>query len=353
MIKIAILGDISLNDDYVKLRKEGAKPFEKVTPLLKEQDIVVGNLECFAPGNEGENELKKPRLRTDIDTLGYLKELNISAVSLANNHAYDHLESGFINTTSFLNHNNIRYMGAGLTAEEAEKPLLLEKCGHRICLISYLHEDTNPKLPEGSKLFFNRYQKDRVKKDIEKYKNDGYFVILLFHWGGKFEGGVFPDRYQHQDAIEYVKLGADIVAGTHSHTLQPFEKVDGKYIFYSLGNFCFADIHSEGKTKRILNYPRFTRSVIVMLTIKDTGYYSVKMVPVRNKKLHIAPQKGFRLLCPMLKGFCFRGLRRFNLFWVIYGFTHKHINPYFRMLYNFGQISYVKKANRFFKFLAR
>ena len=36
-----------------------------------------------------------------------------------------------------------------------------------------------------------------------------------------------------------IDYGADIVIGTHPHRLQPIEEYNGKYICYSLSNFCF------------------------------------------------------------------------------------------------------------------
>jgi len=33
--------------------------------------------------------------------------------------------------------------------------------------------------------------------------------------------------------------GADLVIGHHPHVLEGIEKYNGKYIAYSLGNFCF------------------------------------------------------------------------------------------------------------------
>lgn len=349
MIKIAFLGDISFNDDYIELRKEGINPFREIIPLLKELDFVVGNLECIAEGNEGENKLKTPRLKTNIDTLNYLKELNVSIVTLSNNHVYDQLASGFLNTTNFLTQNSINYLGANLLKEEAEKPILIEKNNQRICFLSYVHEDTNPKLPVDCTLFLNKYNKNQIINDIEKYKKEKYFVILLFHWGGRFEGGLYPDKYQYHDAKEFIKYGADLIIGHHSHTLQPFEKVSGKHVFYSLGNFCFANILSDGKLKKILNNPRYTKSVILILKVSIDGNYSIEIIPIKNKGLHIIPLKQFRLLGPKMKNFCFRALRNFEIFWIVYSFKYKSINPYIRMLYTFKDISYVKRITDFFK----
>ena len=34
-------------------------------------------------------------------------------------------------------------------------------------------------------------------------------------------------------------MGADFVAGSHPHVVQGLEVYNGRYIFYSMGNFCF------------------------------------------------------------------------------------------------------------------
>ena len=36
-----------------------------------------------------------------------------------------------------------------------------------------------------------------------------------------------------------VDEGADLVIGSHPHVIQGYEKYNGRYIVYSLGNFCF------------------------------------------------------------------------------------------------------------------
>ena len=101
-MRIAFLGDISFNDAYNDLYERGVDPFLKISPTLADCDMVVGNLECLSEGDQGENLLKKPRLKAKTATLNYLKSLNISAVTLAHNHVYDNLEDGFTRTISFL-----------------------------------------------------------------------------------------------------------------------------------------------------------------------------------------------------------------------------------------------------------
>lgn len=285
-MKIAFLGDISFNDAYIGLHEKGINPFEAIASKLKACEQVIGNLECIAKGDKGENELKKPRLKTTKETLGYLTNLNVSAVTLAHNHIFDNLQDGFEKTLSSLKDQNIQYLGASLEKEKASKAMLLEQDGIKVCLLSYVHADTNPNLPANCPIHLNMYDKEKIIGDIKQYKELGFTVIPMLHWGGRFEGGKYPDKYQPRDAKVFIQAGADLIIGHHSHTLQPSQKIKEKQVFYSLGNFCFADIVFEGKVRN-MSKPRYRESVIPMVEFKSNSEYSVDYIPIKNENLSI------------------------------------------------------------------
>ncbi len=69
MNRVTFLGDISLNDWYVDARGDGVDPFEDVKEQLLDSQFVVGNLECLAEGEQGENE--KKYLMPDLQMIGF------------------------------------------------------------------------------------------------------------------------------------------------------------------------------------------------------------------------------------------------------------------------------------------
>lgn len=324
-MKIAFLGDISLNDAYIRLHDEGRDPFAAMAQKLAACDMVIGNLECLAEGDEGEYERKKPRLKTTVETLSYLKNLHVSAVTLAHNHVYDNLRDGFEKTIRFLEENHIRYLGAGLSRERAEKPLKLDWEGRKICLLSFVHEDTNPTLQADCPVYVNHYDPERISREIRTCKSEGCMVILLLHWGGRFEGGLYPDRYQPVDAGKFIGAGADLIIGHHTHTLQPFEKIAGRWVFYSLGNFCFADIHFEGKV-RDMSRRRYRESVIPVVSMQGDATYSMTLWPIRNVSLEIIEDQ------PVLRklkrrSYLHRQMMRFPLLRKVYVANYRWVYP--------------------------
>jgi poly-gamma-glutamate capsule biosynthesis protein CapA/YwtB (metallophosphatase superfamily) len=270
MLNVSFLGDISLNDNYISYYKDNLNPFRDLEPILKNSDYVVGNLECMVKGEQSENELKKPRLSTTLDTLNYLKSIHLGIACLAQNHIYDHLEDGFNKTTGFLRENDIKFIGASLERQKVDIPIILEKDGTKIGMLNYITKDTNPNLPENSKVFINIFQTEKVIDDIQKLKPKVNHVVLILHWGGRVEGGLYPDWYQPKLGHRLIDAGADLIIGHHSHTIQPYEVYKDKYIFYSLGNFCFSDYWFKGDFNPISK--RWRVSAIVGINFMKDKY---------------------------------------------------------------------------------
>lgn len=321
-MKISFIGDISLNDNYIELYKNGIDPFKVIEPVLASSDIVIGNLECLANGNKGENELKKPRLRTTVETLNYLNNINLKVACLAHNHVYDHLIDGFQKTINFLNQNGILHLGAGLSATEAKKYQILQKDGLSIVLLNYVTYDTNPNLPVDSAIYLNMFDIDQCKNEIQLLSSKVNYIVLSLHWGGKVEGGFFPDWDQPKIAHELIDAGADLIIGHHSHTIQPFEIYKGKYIFYSLGNFCFSDLTFEGEMQLLTNRRKIT-IILIISFYKD--YYSVKIRFFRNNLNNYSPANQY-IYSLWLRNKIFK-LTKISVIWRIYFFFHKKVNP--------------------------
>jgi len=267
-MSFAFLGDIILNRGYIELWKEEKRPFKALEGYLSEFDFVIANLECIAFGSEGVNPLRSTVIGTEPETLGFLQQLNIDVVTLAHNHVYDHKESGFKNTVNKLDDLGIQYLGASLDSKKQYEPLILDKNGIKVGLLNYVTEDTNPNIPEDAQVYLNWFNLEKVKSDIYDLKQKVDHVVVLPHWGGKTEYSLLPHVEQVKMAEEIVSVGADLIVGHHSHTIQPHQIIDGKDIFYSIGNFCI-DMKLYNYRKR-----RMAESLLVVVEFERYGYTS-------------------------------------------------------------------------------
>lgn len=347
-LKVSFIGDISLNDNYINLYQKSVNPFLCIENSLKQPDYVIGNLECMAKGNSGENLNKKPRLSTTVDTLNYLNNIRINVVTLAHNHVYDHLEDGFHKTIDFLNSNKIKYIGAGLTQNDASKELVLEKNGLKLGLLNYVTSDTHPELPVDSKIALNTFEFNKVVEDIQKLKSIVDHVVLLLHWGGRVEGGYYPDWSQPILARKLIDAGAGLIIGHHSHTFQPFEIYKGKYIFYSLGNFCFSDYWFEGKF-----YPMpMRRKITSIVEISfEKEVYRVGIHFFRNDHNSFSTLCDYKLKVARQR-FVFNYILKYKIAWQVYYLWLKYLLPFIHFMIR-KDLSNAKKFTRLWKALLK
>ena len=100
-------------------------------------------------------------------------------------------------------------------------------------------------------------KKQQVKENIAALKEAGAELIIVnFHWGIELE--YVPNETQKKLAHLAIDEGADLVIGHHPHVLQGIEKYKGKYIAYSLGNFCFGGNSNPQDKDTIIFQQTFT-----------------------------------------------------------------------------------------------
>lgn len=283
-IKLSFVGDISLNDGYKDLVQNNKKPFSEIINEFNNSDLVIGNLEAFCESSKGENLTKSPRLKASPESLTLLKDLNINIVSLANNHVYDNLYDGFADTIKILDLSNISHLGAYPINHIYQNNLIKNIKNKKICFLNYVHETTYPKLPLEAKINLNIYEKNGILDDIDNVRRKVDYVVLLLHWG--IDNSHYPSPGQRKDAKSFINAGADLIVGHHTHTIQGYEKLDKKYVFYSLGNFCFAPFCANGEIYNI-DYIRHSNSYILHITIDENNDSIANIIPIQNDNLII------------------------------------------------------------------
>ena len=174
-----------------------------------------------------------------------VKEMGFDVVSLANNHVWDLGEDGLRNTIKVLNDNGIKFCGAGMNAEEASRPAVVEKDGLTVAFFAYCMYDSPwlgyVELATEKRAGINPLCIDKVIKDIREAKKKYDIVVVLPHWGREYQYEPLPECISM--AKRMVKAGADAVFGSHTHQIQPLVRFKGKPVCFSMGNFLFPDFY--------------------------------------------------------------------------------------------------------------
>ncbi|MDO8551614.1 MAG: CapA family protein [bacterium] len=229
-IRMLVFGDLML-DRYVsqKIKQKGVDfVFSEVSPLLKENDLILTNLEGPFTDLKPKN-LKSDNLIFTFDPalLPNLKQYGFNLFNLANNHTLNYGKEGLNQSRNYLQQNSIDYFGDPLNDHSLSliKPIK----GVRFAFIGFNDLEVTD---------FNK-----VLKEIGEVKKEVEFVIVYVHWGNEYQTN-FSQR-QQEKGRQMIDYGADVVFGSHPHVIQPIEVYKEKVIFYSLGNFVFDQTFSK------------------------------------------------------------------------------------------------------------
>lgn len=239
-VRLAFVGDILLGGNVEKMMmKHGYDyPYAHVSGYLQSVDIAAGNLENPVT-SRGTPQEKQFVFRASPDAVPALAESGFDLLSLANNHSLDYGPEGLKDTAALLDRHGLRYVGAGADAEEAFRPVIVEKNGIKVAYLGFSRviPDTSWHAGKNRPGLAGTYDVRKPAEAIAKAAEEADLVVVLVHWG--VERMSLPEKYQQQLGRQYIDAGADLVVGSHPHVLQGFETYKGKWIAYSLGNFIF------------------------------------------------------------------------------------------------------------------
>lgn len=252
---LTFVGDCMLADEWGKddfnsaFEKNGAGYFlKKVKSLFVADDLTIANLEApltnsTKPYPKGENKAGETPLYYWYKGLPeYAKILvdgSVEIVNTANNHAHDFGDIGMSDTKNTLDEYEIEHFGYETTV---------------------IREINRIKIGFFGFAFNSNY--DDISNVIAKLKNDGAkIVIAAFHEGADFAQYETTEN-QKAAAHNAIDAGADAVIEHHSHLIQGTEVYKGKFIAYSLANFCYG-----GQT----TFRDYDTMIVQLKIVKKTG----------------------------------------------------------------------------------
>ena len=241
VLTIAVCGDIMMGTTYPSIQlppNDGADIFRDVTPVLSGADVACGNLEGAMTDNgtstkRGGANSYSFRMPTHYAPL--LAAAGFDFLSMANNHANDFGASGISSTERCLQDQGIGFAGI----KGHQETFVKEINGVRYGFCAFGH---------------NRYtlrtqNTAEVQRIVKSLADSCDIVIVSFH------GGAEGAQYKHLprgretflgedrgDLRHFARIcidaGADLVYGHGPHVTRALDLYKGRFIAYSLGNFC-------------------------------------------------------------------------------------------------------------------
>ncbi len=244
--------------------------FRNVKDIFEEDDVTFANFEGTLTDST-EREAKQFAFKGDPSYTEILKDGSVEVVTLANNHSKDYGEQSLEDTKEALKEAGIDYC-------IGDEIVIREVNGVKTAFIGIYVLDIGLEV------------QSQVAETIIKARQMGaQIVIVAFHWGSEKE--TVPDETQRSLAHTAIDRGADLVVGHHPHVLQGIELYNGKYIVYSLANFCFGGNSSPSDMDTIIFQQNFTvdqdgtvnsgePAVIPCRISSESGYNNYQPTPV-------------------------------------------------------------------------
>ncbi len=245
-----------------------------VRRLFKDAELAIANHEmpvtdAWGFHSSGLRFSGKPELTEIFSRAG------IDWMSLANNHIKDYDTEGIRDSRRILRRYGIATGGAGADLDQARRISYLKvgKTGDSggsdaatlaiiPCVGVVPFSWAGPDVSGGTPCL-DRY----LVPDIKEAARKADVVLVYPHWGVEYTRQ--PMASQRKHAARWVKAGADLVLGGHSHVAGAIEDIDGVPVLYSLGNLIF-DQHWSTNTME---------SMLVQATFHGGTLVSLELVP--------------------------------------------------------------------------
>jgi hypothetical protein len=223
---LVMAGDLLLSRRVAEeIAQKGAAAWRRAEGLFEAGDIVIGNLEGAVGTASDCVPGLRPSLCFAIDPahLDLARRAGFMALGLENNHAADLGPQGRPRTRAAVASAGL--LGLGF----ADSPAFVQVGERRVGIVSF------SRVADAAGDFTPLDIALEQKLDTARALSDA--SIAYVHWGRELQD--WPDETQYREAQALIAQGADVVAGHHPHVVQAPACVDGRPVFFSLGNHVF------------------------------------------------------------------------------------------------------------------
>ncbi|HBD08343.1 MAG TPA: hypothetical protein DCZ69_08785, partial [Syntrophobacteraceae bacterium] len=234
-VRLLFAGDILLSRQVrAEMERTGRNPWHDWPSLFHQADWVVGNLEGAVGSPVDCLKGLEPNLCFAIPetSLKVLSQAGFRAMGKANNHSGDLGEAGRTATRQALHR-------AGLEALSFEGSPSFHRFGSITVGVVAFSMVAGADSPQGALPSPVLRQKLRLARRLAN------LVVVFVHWGSELLE--WPNAQQRRAAEWLIRQGADLIVGHHPHVIQPMECLQGKPVFFSLGNHLFDQKYPASK----------------------------------------------------------------------------------------------------------
>ncbi|WP_260613947.1 CapA family protein [Streptomyces sp. WAC07061] len=234
-----------------------------VKPIVSAADLAICHHE-IPYGRPGGPYTGYPAFKAPHQLADALKDAGYDSCSTASNHTLDDGYDGLARTLDHLDRVGLKHVGSARSAEEAKAPALLSAGGAKVAQLDYTYGTNGIPVPAGKPWAVNLIDQARIVADARAARAAGANVVLLsIHWGTEWQTA--PDQ-QQKDLAQALTASRgpdglpdiDLILGTHNHVPQPYEKINGTWVVFGMGDQVASFYEPEKARGNMSSIPRFT-----------------------------------------------------------------------------------------------
>lgn len=274
---VSLAGDVAFVNSVARYSEAEGYDYawRDVGEIFQKDDFTLLNLETSVTESDEKWPDKEFNFRSKPKHAAEMQRQSVEGVSLANNHTLDFGRKGFADTLYYLKKYGIRYTGGGKDLSEALQPILFEKNGSKVGILSFSRVVPSGKWYAGKDRsgIVGAYdsQLDQVVAAVKEWEPKVDVLMVALHWGKMYTET--PGKSEERAARRLIDAGADVIVGHHPHVLQGIEIYKNRPIFYSLGNFIFTNLGGNAD-----------RTMIAQVVLGDGRVKELRLLPFRIER---------------------------------------------------------------------
>ncbi|MBK5332172.1 MAG: CapA family protein [Ilumatobacteraceae bacterium] len=222
-------------------RYDFAPLFAPITSMLSSADIAICHMELpiGVPGDRagiyGRSPFGGNLLLAPYEIAASLKRAGFDRCTTASNHSNDLGEGGIDTTLAALDAAGLSHTGTARNPAEAQTTLVTVN-GVRLAHLSYTRQ-SNTVLPADPWRVNHAATAAQVAADVDAARVKGAEVVVVsLHLFQELLPAPLPEDRQFVTDLT-ARTHIDLVIEHGPHVLQPVEKVNGTWVYWSVGNF--------------------------------------------------------------------------------------------------------------------
>ncbi|MBC8093117.1 MAG: CapA family protein [Pseudonocardia sp.] len=207
-----------------------------VAPMLREADLAVCHLETpvAEPGGPYRGY---PSFAVQPEIVDALAGAGYDLCSTASNHSLDDGFDGLVRTLDALDGAGVAHTGTYRSAADAEVPRIVDVSGVQVGHVAVTFGLNGVPEPQAWMVDdFDVPDVSEVLADAARARAAGAEVVVVsVHCCREYDLEPSAEQVETVRAL-LASPDVDLVLGHHAHVVQPFERIDGKWAAYGLGN---------------------------------------------------------------------------------------------------------------------